>query len=574
MMDLRALGSVDGMLESISVVQLAEALLDKLQKQAASLSMDLIVELTKIVTHSLTVIRGAHNSLASVNKLPLDVFSIILQLVSNSLYSLADYRTWDVYELPPWLSPYVEPYSIIDLTHVCRHWRNVALDLPSLWANVADSSCDKPVLRTLIDRSRMALLNVFMENYPLPFVTRLMTSDGHRVRSVWWEGHCNEHALQLFNFPAPAIQSLVLMEFGKLKDTPIVPVLLFHGNAPRIRQLFLQRLSWLPSNEFSSLTQLHLASYSGPGLSSAVLTLLGRTPNLRDLILSHLRDLSVQPESRVIPLMHLRTFLYRENSAGVAPIFQHLTLGVETALKIYYLQPSEVAVPCGLSPLPVAQSITKIAILQWTNSQWMDMSSVLAVGPQSGVDIGMFEPQSQQMVDAMFELVRDELPCVQVRELWIMEIRCALSSRHADLATMLRCMPNLEKMVVLEENLTQIVHALLWSNQLPDPSSPRKPMTLHIIIHRVDDDLETFMFHIPQLIGLGITHLTIGLLRGRTCLRLKHRPGLFEEFGFQSVVYVHHQELPIMDMPTACTTSQHLHWLSWEKIWRDLDSEL
>ncbi|TEB23193.1 hypothetical protein FA13DRAFT_1640179, partial [Coprinellus micaceus] len=63
-------------------------------------------------------LQSHRNTLRPINRLPPEIFSTIFQLVKD-----------DITE--------AERVSWIKVTHVCRYWREIALDHASLWSNIS-----------------------------------------------------------------------------------------------------------------------------------------------------------------------------------------------------------------------------------------------------------------------------------------------------------------------------------------------------------------------------------------------------------------------------------------------------
>ncbi|KAL6306631.1 hypothetical protein BKA93DRAFT_150803 [Sparassis latifolia] len=462
-------------LEEIPVMQLAETLLAEIQKQAESLSIDLITELAITLNASLLAITRIHNTLSPINNLPPDVLGLIFQLVPDAPYTRAAYYYGKAFMHPPWSPSCVNPAPYVKLSHVCRLWRHLALDLPSLWANIVQSPFVAGAVPTdvLLRRSRSAPLNVYWTGYPGEALTALFSSqDAQRIRSIWWEG--NEAILypEDLGFPAPSIESLTLLGVDRISHKRVRMAPIFDAQALRIRYLSLRGMLWLPANDMHSLTQLQLASYESPGLSSDILSVLERTPNLVDLVLSRNRDTSVQFDSRLVSLPKLRriVFQHRLDDIGIAAVLTHLEVPDSTALRLRYFMPYKVENLIKLSRSPVVRTATKVFITQDSN-----VCEVVAVGPASGVDIitELCDRDDTVGFAPLFAMLYAELPLLQIRELWIVEREGAflpLSGQYNRFVPMLRQMRNLEKLLVMEENLHRIIDALLAptdSSRLP-----------------------------------------------------------------------------------------------------------
>jgi hypothetical protein len=103
--------------------------------------------------NEIRVLRGHHNAATPVCRLPPEMLSTIFQhLLPEPAQGSSPYgRT----KLPP---------DVVRATHVCRHWRCVALSCTSLWDNL---DFEFPQLTdAMIDRSDAALLEIKYGNSP------------------------------------------------------------------------------------------------------------------------------------------------------------------------------------------------------------------------------------------------------------------------------------------------------------------------------------------------------------------------------------------------------------------------
>ncbi|KAL1752323.1 hypothetical protein FB107DRAFT_190229, partial [Schizophyllum commune] len=79
----------------------------------------------------LTRIYRTHNERAPINRLPFKILGNIFRLL---LAPLSDFAL-------PWKGPSL-PVNLISATHVCNHWREIALATRLLWPTIAMSNCD------------------------------------------------------------------------------------------------------------------------------------------------------------------------------------------------------------------------------------------------------------------------------------------------------------------------------------------------------------------------------------------------------------------------------------------------
>lgn len=74
--------------------------------------------------------------------------------------------------------------SLIALTHVCRAWRTVALDVPEPWSNIVVTSLSRDGVYSFVDRSRDSLLNIRLQAGRSLVDFRLLADFQFRLRSL------------------------------------------------------------------------------------------------------------------------------------------------------------------------------------------------------------------------------------------------------------------------------------------------------------------------------------------------------------------------------------------------------
>ena len=192
----------------------------------------------------------------------------------------------------------------ITVSHVCRHWREVALRTPSLWRRVSLSPHER-LWRERIDRARTCTLDVELlpwrevkgggrrsqdlNAYTVQWYMYLVLPFIYRWRSLdllftdyqpyLWRG-----ALAGCGSPAPALEELSLVY--RLNDNT-EQFLLFSEYAPRLRRLKVDgiRLAWSPQL-FGNLTYLdytHHGFTSGHQAVDDVISILAVSERLVEL---------------------------------------------------------------------------------------------------------------------------------------------------------------------------------------------------------------------------------------------------------------------------------------------------
>ncbi|TFY53314.1 hypothetical protein EVG20_g10172 [Dentipellis fragilis] len=331
-----------------------------------ALEMDAVVQV-------LCSLHVCYNALAPVNRLPPEVLAHVfsfLQVVDRP--SVVEY------------DPHTTEYDIgwIYATHVCRHWRVVALEHSSLWSNILldlGSRWAKEFLR----RARMA---------PITFkMVELGMATGVDVAGTIKQhlGHIREFSIAARNVgevhsflpslrgAAPVLEKASLHDNVRHRggsNTPMLPADLFGRTAPRLRHLKIAcfRFSW-PTLAFGSIS--HLDIEQDP-----------RAPRLDEELhdFEHcLRALADMPRLEVIELKYALPTLPLEIAASfrasdtpriTLPNLQNLYLHdyvVECGLLLEHLiapalLPTETRISCTLD---TARGRGSAYILPWLASQ-------------------------------------------------------------------------------------------------------------------------------------------------------------------------------------------------------------
>ncbi|KDQ51397.1 hypothetical protein JAAARDRAFT_41247 [Jaapia argillacea MUCL 33604] len=274
------------------------------------------------------------NSLVPVSRLPPEVLAnIFVQHASQTGLS----------------SPPISSGCSVDwiaVTHVCRHWREVALATPRLW-------CSLPFQRPkwvpeMIVRSRLAPLHVTVNRrtmtsqYPRP-LPQIHSALEHmsRIRSLVLELPASDLRTLSLSPPAPALNTLTLFNWGTRNTFPI-PEDAFGLVTPSLRRLDLTGCtpSW-GSPMFNGLTSLRVknnsVAESGRPTFTRLLEILSGNPQLESLALidclsspssdSHPRNPAVR-----LPML---TFLHLEDEAlGCSHLLSSLSVPPTTSLKL------------------------------------------------------------------------------------------------------------------------------------------------------------------------------------------------------------------------------------------------
>ncbi|KAG2032265.1 hypothetical protein BDR03DRAFT_970575 [Suillus americanus] len=205
------------------------------------------------------------------------------------------------------------PISMI-ITHVCRHWRQVALECPTLWASLNCVSANW--LDIMFERSKKAtLVVIYRSPGSLRKCFQQILSQLPRIKflqlcSYPWE--VNRILDCLSSQPAPSLQTFKFSVARKSHTRVIRPIsdAVFQGQAPLLRSVELKEctFSWT-SCIFSGLRTLdvrRIGSASYPTLSQ-LLSALRRMPELEQLTFGLSSRISEDAElSDQVPLTRLK----------------------------------------------------------------------------------------------------------------------------------------------------------------------------------------------------------------------------------------------------------------------------
>lgn len=256
-----------------------------------------------------------------VDRLPTEILGLVFTLLwlETKPHPQLDIETW------PWYHPIHS--SVVYISHVCRRWRSVALDLPVLWSRLDDRVPAR--MRAFLQRSRTlpislsACLTVSLRGTSACLVESIPQSSYRRLQRLDVRLEAADiFTLPRLSFQAPLLQVLTL-QCVIYKHVEIVhhPIL-FQSETTSLKAMALLHIRhWLPGNRFPNLIHLNISYFFIEELPLTVLThLLANTPRLESLHLGQvwsyaLFDLDLARPPAPVPLPHLRTL-----SSSCAPL--------------------------------------------------------------------------------------------------------------------------------------------------------------------------------------------------------------------------------------------------------------
>ncbi|KAF8066576.1 hypothetical protein FPV67DRAFT_1197081 [Lyophyllum atratum] len=271
-----------------------------------------------------------HNALSLSSRLPAEILSYIFQCVAQAERGEERMRR----------------LKWIRVTHVCTHWRHIALESPRLWTDV-------PFVNTkwapeMLRRAKRALLTVEAEVGLEKF--------GHIKDVLAYLPRAQR--LSLFDGTPSNDRTAFHVALSKLRNAPFLEICKVHGDlhpenspntlpveflidAPKLRSLSLKfyGLSWTSSLLNSSLTTLELSETpreAQPSMAQLIYA-LERTRNLEVLVLSSaLRNDGddALPPSHSAHLPHLRSLQVDASSTRCRELLRNIVYPMDTAIKL------------------------------------------------------------------------------------------------------------------------------------------------------------------------------------------------------------------------------------------------
>lgn len=297
-------------------------------------------------------LKTTFNALAPISRLPLETLCTIFSLATGT-YSCNE------------SSGAAPNGGMISVSHVCKHWRNVALSCPTLWSAINFNTLIPECIPEFLSRSQEVPLSIswiIKDSYSPHFPTvgdepadknsslaLVLRNQLWRVRSLSLVLHYNREdmVLRRLNVPAPLLESLNIhcTKFTELSSEAYEVV---HQNlaSGKLRRLDLTciPMTWsqvsLPHLTHLSITgRLHFDAHSHTNVG-LLLDAISRMPMLESLAsqgaLAH-PSVDASTESTQMTLPHLRSLRLTEHvfncirilDAMVVPSLNHLCMDVQ-----------------------------------------------------------------------------------------------------------------------------------------------------------------------------------------------------------------------------------------------------
>ncbi|KAK0202652.1 hypothetical protein DFS33DRAFT_1341918 [Desarmillaria ectypa] len=275
-------------------------------------------------------LKSRRNALAPISKLPPEMLSRIFLFVS---YPHGSYKSllW------------------INVSHVSRHWRAIALGFPALWSSPPFTT--PAWAHEMLRRSKMAPLNIVAD---LTYMTpKMLAAFDNAMKQVDRSAELNltgtktmEKYLTDLTKRAPFLSKLCIVQvytrYHEVEEKIVLPDNFLDGQTPRLRHLDLNRcqVHW-DSDLMQNLTYLRIVEPGDfrPTISQLV-DVLEQMPWLETLDLDHALPIvsettkTLPSASHVISLPHLSSIRLTSNVLETANLLNHINFPSTATMRL------------------------------------------------------------------------------------------------------------------------------------------------------------------------------------------------------------------------------------------------
>ena len=268
----------------------------------------------------LRLVRIVRNTFAPINRLPPEVFSLILDHYDES----------DADQI------------LITLTHVCHGWRDTFLSHSSLWTQLNFAKIDKTC--TYIQRSQSSplIFNLDLEGKTCDDAFALAIPHIQRLKSLTIRADTVPSVLAHFHRHMPLLEKLDLKiripaREGQGMVDQDLDVGISAGDLSSLHELRLEGvITHFHWKNLANLRVIKLDSELHKYGTTQILDLLESTPLLHTFYLSHFIPSSPNPApepntpsaKRIIPLPHLKSFVTSTSSSHPLLLHRHLRIPI------------------------------------------------------------------------------------------------------------------------------------------------------------------------------------------------------------------------------------------------------
>lgn len=190
----------------------------------------------QVLEDSIRESKCRRNALVPISRLPPEVLSLIFSLLSfSAAHNKSDRHV----------------SSLLRVTHVCRLWRDTALNCPHPWSHINFTKLSRVVITEMLSRAKMAPLHLeakidYKNKTQLAFFKQQLKAHISHTRQLSLSEQF-QTVLERFISSAPALEFLSLADLSSHPDRPMdVPAALFNNTGPKLAGLELYRcdISW------------------------------------------------------------------------------------------------------------------------------------------------------------------------------------------------------------------------------------------------------------------------------------------------------------------------------------------
>jgi hypothetical protein len=275
-------------------------------------------------------LNSRHNELVPISRLPCEVLAAIFSFLSVFAWNEgSDFLAW------------------IYVAHVCRRWRETALNHPRFWSHINLTKLTPVGMAEILSRAKMAPLHLEADDTKLnvayleAFVRQLEAHISH-TRHLKFSGYHLSTVVRRLVSPAPTLESLSLSHKSlayKLSHATI-PDNIFNCTAPSLTSLKLENcdIDWkLPLLKGLRILEiLHLSPKAKHELND-LLDALNEMPQLKELSLQFATPIEPLADpliSRTITLPSLTHFHIDASAKDCALALAHLVMPTLTRIHV------------------------------------------------------------------------------------------------------------------------------------------------------------------------------------------------------------------------------------------------
>ena len=238
----------------------------------------------------------------------------------------------------------------ITVTHVCRHWREVALDDSSLWAKISWGIMPMKTkwISEILARAKNAPLDIEFKALTKSSEESLLMIPPHlsHTRQLHFHGLSKLHldsVREIYSREAPALEDfeLTIAEYSPLTFRDLGENMLFKGHAPRLRTFSLSRViipwSLIPRGQLTNLKiACRIEDVDSPGDLNQLIDLLVNCPALEILALDSClpSQLTELPRGQIIHLPRLSRLRLCGSTSRIMNMLKILKLPSSTTLHL------------------------------------------------------------------------------------------------------------------------------------------------------------------------------------------------------------------------------------------------